>query len=67
MLMKKVNYPELEMHKEVHKVLTKQVTDLQDKFLDGKKLISLEVLNFLKGWLLNHVEGTDKKYSSYIL
>ncbi len=65
-LMKKVNYAGLIEHQQIHKDLTKQVLDLQEKYLTDSNLVTFETMNFLKNWLLNHIEGTDKKYSNFI-
>ncbi len=65
-LMLKANYAEFKLHQQVHKKLTIQVLDLQKKFKGGKSLLSMEVLNFLKNWLVEHIQGTDKKYSNVI-
>ncbi len=65
-LMKKADYPGLIEHQQIHKDLTKQVIDLQEKYLTDSNLVTFETMNFLKNWLLNHIEGTDKKYSKFI-
>ena len=65
-LMKKANYPGLIEHQQIHKDLTKQVIDLQEKYLTDSNLVTFETMGFLKNWLLNHIEGTDKKYSKFI-
>ena len=55
-------YPELDSHKEVHEKLVGQVVDFQRKFHAGNTLLSMELMDFLKDWLINHILGTDKKY-----
>lgn len=64
-LMKDNNYPGYVSHKAEHDKLTKQVKDLAANLKSGKNLISQEVMLFLKDWLINHIAGSDKKYSAF--
>ena len=64
--MKLHNYPDFATHKQEHDSLTKQVVDLQEQFKTGQAALSMKVGNFLKGWLVNHISGTDMKYSPYL-
>lgn len=66
-IMLKFNYPEFNEHKEEHEKLTGQVLTIQKNYKDGKTLINMEIVNFLKSWLINHIEGTDKKYKDKIV
>lgn len=52
-------------HKAEHDALTKQVVDYYQRFLDGKTSFSIELLNFLRDWLVNHIQGTDSKYREF--
>jgi len=63
-LMKKANYPDLEEHQEVHKSLIGRVQILQKAYFDGSPTALNDTLEFLRNWLLKHIAGTDKKYSS---
>ena len=33
-----------------------------DKVIKGDYQIANEILEYLKSWLINHIQGTDKKY-----
>ena len=59
-------YPEEKAHVELHRKLVAQVVDIQKKFKAGNAMISMELMAFLKDWLVNHIQGTDKKYSSFL-
>lgn len=64
-LFEKYNYPDGNSHKLVHQKFTKQVLDYQKDFEDGKTVITIEVMTFLKNWLIEHITNTDKKYSAF--
>jgi hemerythrin len=62
-LMKKANYPQLAPHQELHKKFVSDIVALQDQAQQGKAANSIQVLNMLRDWLLNHILKTDKQYS----
>lgn len=64
--MKTHAYPEYLKHKAEHDALTKQAADLQNQFHEGKPVLTVELMSFLKNWLTNHILGTDKKYGPYL-
>ena len=59
-------YPEEKAHVELHRKLVAQVVDIQKKFKAGDAMLSMELMTFLKEWLVKHIQGTDKKYSSFL-
>ena len=59
-------YPEQASHKELHHKMVSQVVDFQKQFKEEGKDISIELMEFLKEWLLNHIKKTDMKYSSFL-
>ncbi|MEW6117819.1 MAG: bacteriohemerythrin [Nitrospirota bacterium] len=65
-LMKAHSYPEFLKHKTEHENLTKQALELQKQFGEGKPVLTVELMNFLKNWLTNHIQGTDKKYGPFL-
>ena len=65
-LFQKHGYPGYLNHKKEHDDLTKQVLDLKGRSDKGEMIVTVEVMNFLKNWLNNHILGTDKKYSQFL-
>ena len=66
-LFAKTIYPEAAEHKKLHDDLTHQVVEFQKKFAKGASpALSTETLNFLKTWLLTHIQGADKKYGPHL-
>ena len=64
-LFEKYGYPEKETHKNIHNKLTQQVLNYQNDYNEGKSVITIEVMNFLKNWLIDHITNTDKKYTEF--
>lgn len=65
--MKQHSFPAFAAHKAEHDALTAQVIDVQKKYNSGATAaLSMEVMNFLKNWLVKHIMGTDKGYSSFL-
>ncbi|HYC41612.1 MAG TPA: bacteriohemerythrin [Noviherbaspirillum sp.] len=60
-LMRKMGYPGLEEHKAEHEKLLLQVLELQKKFQSGAATLSIQVLHFLRDWLINHIGKSDKE------
>lgn len=56
-------YPQLSSHKLEHEEFVKKVLDFQKEYNSGKLALTLDVMAFLKEWLVSHIQGTDKKYS----
>jgi len=65
-LMKDNGYTALSSHKAEHEKFVNKVREFLDKVESGKLIISVEVTNFLKDWLINHIKGTDQLYSSLL-
>ena len=58
-------YPGYLEHKKNHDLFIAKVEGLKDKLLAGKTDISLEVINFLKDWLIDHIMGEDKLFARH--
>ena len=55
-------YPEYQYHKEEHLDFTHRSISYFKRVTSGDYRILNEILEFLKQWLVNHIQGTDKKY-----
>jgi len=60
-LMRESGFSGLDEQRRAHEALINQVIEIQTKFNAGTAL-SQEVLSFLKNWLVNHIQGMDKRY-----
>jgi len=65
-LMQKYGFPGLAQHKVLHKDLISKVVEIQGKIKSGQASIGIELLQFLKDWLMNHIGEQDKKYGEFI-
>jgi hemerythrin-like metal-binding protein len=65
-LFDKYGYPETAIHKKQHKELVDQVLAYKANYDSGKTIISIDIMNFLKDWLVKHIAGSDKKYTAFL-
>jgi hemerythrin len=65
-LFKQYAYPDAQNHILLHSYLTQKTLELKGKFEDGKTMISVEMLNFLKDWWSNHIMKVDKRYGLFL-
>jgi hemerythrin-like metal-binding protein len=66
-LLKLNRYPDYLDHKIEHEMFVNKVEDFEKRFNSGQLILSFEITNFLKSWLKNHIQGTDKKYSDFLI
>jgi hemerythrin len=63
-LMQAAGYPGIETHRAEHAALSVRVLQLQRDVSEGRVTLPMEVLQFLKEWLLMHTAGSDAKYGA---
>ncbi len=66
-LMKQLSYPGFPDHKKEHDLFVAKVLEVEERTKSGKLVISLEITTFLKDWLKNHINVTDKKYTMFFI
>jgi len=65
-LMAAAKYPNLAEHRTKHDDLIKQVTDFALRFERGEIGLSLDLMNFLRDWLTNHIQKVDHDYAPWM-
>lgn len=60
------NYPELDQHREAHLELTRKVLAFKDRYAREHDLDTREMLDFLCGWLKDHILVSDKAFGEYV-
>jgi len=65
-LMKSSSYPDVEQHMEEHYQLVKEVTRFKEDYKNKKRELSGEVLSYLKAWLTDHIQRSDKQFGNYL-
>ena len=65
-LLARHGYPGLNIQKEQHQLLVQSVKDKYEKFKSGAFMISIELINFLRDWLTNHIMKSDRLYGQFL-
>lgn len=65
-LLEEYNYPELELQREQHQKLAQEVDDYLHKLAEGNIPPAIEVMGFLRSWLLDHIVQSDLKYGPHL-
>ncbi|MGP8175859.1 MAG: bacteriohemerythrin [Terracidiphilus sp.] len=62
----KTNYLGAATHKKEHENFVSRISNLQTRFKSAPAvMLDLELMRFLRDWLLTHIRGSDKKYGPH--
>jgi hemerythrin len=64
--MREVGYPKMDEHILEHKRFIYKLFDLNKQFNNDKSSLTLEIVCFLRRWLLEHIMNIDAKYGVFI-
>lgn len=64
-LFTKYNYGQQKEHIALHEEFVDKVKKWIDANKAGKTSITYEIMNFLRNWLVNHIQDEDKKYLAF--
>lgn len=69
-LMERIHYPELDAQKRAHTAFVERLVEIDlselDEMDDNQQEYLIDLINFLSGWLINHILGSDKKIGEYM-
>ena len=61
-----LGYPETDVHKNQHNEFEKKVSVFEADFTADRQGLSQDIMQFLSNWLVEHIKGSDKKYSTFL-
>ncbi|HEY6877890.1 MAG TPA: bacteriohemerythrin [Polyangiales bacterium] len=59
-------YPQAAQHTAEHKRLVDQVLEFKARYESGHAQINVQLMKFLKNWLIQHILGSDKAYVAHL-
>jgi hemerythrin len=65
-MLEKNGYPFYEGHKKIHDDMIKEVELLRLRLDSGERSMSVDVMQFLKNWLSDHILRTDKNFGPFL-
>lgn len=69
-LMERIHYPELDAQKRAHTAFVERLVEIDltelDDMDDNQQEYLIDLIQFLAGWLINHILGSDKKIGEYM-
>jgi hemerythrin-like metal-binding protein len=61
----KYGFPLKSAHIRQHKYFTKRVLEFERQCAQGQPIVG-ELMDFLSGWWINHINHSDQKYSTFL-
>jgi hemerythrin len=65
-LMRTNAYPGFAAHRAEHEGLTERVLEFRRQFREGKVALTVEMLQFLKEWLVRHIGQSDRRFGRWL-
>lgn len=65
--MTETSYKGFEGHAAEHERLLDQIRELRRSLQDGRIVVSMNEMYFLKDWLINHIQGPDRGLAAHLM
>jgi hemerythrin-like metal-binding protein len=66
-LMEDNGYPDFEPHRKQHRAMIDEVDAILAEYEKDQEQAMRRACDYLKDWLVKHINGTDKQYSSFLI
>lgn len=66
-LMEQNGYPDFKPHQAQHIKMIRKVEDILTEYEQNHAVAMQDAVDFLRDWLINHINDTDKQYSEFLL
>ncbi len=66
-LMEENGFPDFESHRQEHQKMTEKVKEMVVAYERDDEKTIVELAQFLKNWLISHINGSDQEYSGYLI
>jgi len=66
-LMEQNGYPDFEAHRAEHERMIARVEEVLEAYRQDQDSAMKKATTFLRSWLINHINGTDKQYSQFLI
>ena len=60
------DYPSTKEHLQIHREFEAKVNEVEQGIKQGTITLSMDLLSFLKDWLVQHIMGMDAQYAPYV-
>jgi hemerythrin-like metal-binding protein len=64
-LMREYGYDGLRDQESQHRYFAEKMVGMQQQVTTGNTMITIDLMDFLKDWLIKHILGSDKKYQDF--
>ena len=60
-----LGYPDAETHSRQHDAFEARLARFEIDYVSGKENLSVEMMNFLCDWMIDHIKGSDRRYAGF--
>ena len=65
--LKEYKYPDTRNHQKEHEAFVDKLIQFKKDYDNQKITLSIDMINFMNNWWINHIKISDKKYQKYLL
>ncbi len=66
-LMDKYKFPQIQAHRQQHQIFIRHIDNARRSVRMGEAAVKMELVRFLRDWLLDHILVEDRKYDQFFI